>query len=427
MAGKGTDGSAIAHISRSLKKQNGVVAHCQDDPFVCAAASDSNGMCRDVLCALSNGGEKLYPHVFGPQSDRFAPDVKEALKEMKKHVDWASAESRAAFIDSVREYVNAAREDESLLNPDKKAHCYQCNKRCHVHCKRRRFTLVVAGTPCLDFCPWGGQQGITGEQMEHFTTLVAELLILSADFVILENSEQKTDGLHASCAEALQMEIITGIDTPKMWSIPVRRPRRYSFLWKGDRFDSDASFEEYVMIFGRSVAMRGDALMVSSEEEQQQYMRYLAEAHGEHFCADKDIQLKDILSQEEQKRVATHLTRIPLTQGMDYGFTSIDQTLKYSTLGPDVPSLTRSSKIMVLRSNGKHQVATPADHLVFQGEAVAPMGIANDDYPCYWRALLDSSKLSPKDVKKLAGNAMHMVSVGQFLLYVLASVKAKAV
>ena len=82
MAGKGTCGSALTHINRALEKHNLVPAGTSDG-FVCAAAIEEAKYCQQVLCAMQNGPEKIYPHVFGSLSSRISDEVRTTIENLK--------------------------------------------------------------------------------------------------------------------------------------------------------------------------------------------------------------------------------------------------------------------------------------------------------------------------------------------------------
>ena len=133
--------------------------------------------------------------------------------------------------------------------------------------------------------------------------LVAELKMMKPHLVLLENSEYKTRDQHQSCADALGMMMTTGIDNPTMWGVPVKRPRRYSWLWDPTTFNCDATFEHYTSLFRCSMIMTGPDLFLATETERQAYMRHLAAMHGDCFPRDKQLEPDDVLTCQEQTRI----------------------------------------------------------------------------------------------------------------------------
>ena len=422
MAGKGTCGSALTHINRALKKHD-VVPAGTIDGFVCASAIEEARHCLKVLCAMQNGPEKIYPHVFGSLSSRISDEVRMTIEKMKHaKASGDSPESSQTWRACLQEYLDAATHDGKYLDDSGVAFCHQCQQLCPVHMKTKRFTLVIAGTPCIDFASYGKQKGMVGEHMEQFLMFISELKMLKPHLILLENSEYKTLELHQSCADALGMRMVTGIDNPTMWSVPVKRPRRYSWLWDPSTFNCDATFDQYISFFSCSMVMTGPDLFLATELERQAYMRHLALAHGEKFPTGAHLQPDDILSGEEQARVREHMRdHYARYSGPNGSYvTGIEQKLGFASFGCEIPSLTKNAKIVSLQHNRDPIIATPAEHSIFQGEPLA-MASANDDYPCYWRSVVEDGSLSCWQLKHVAGNSMHMVSVGQFLFYCLSS------
>ena len=422
MAGNGTCGSALTHINRALEKHNLVPAGTKKS-FVCAAALDEAKHCLHVLCSMQNGPEKIYPHVFGSLSSRISDEVRTTIENLK-HARGSCDNSEAShtWVDCLQDYLTAATDDGIYFAPSGAAFCHQCQQLCPVHQKKKRFTLVIAGTPCVDFASYGKQKGMDGDNMEQFLMFVAELKVLKPHLVLLENSEYKTRDLHQSCADALGMMMTTGIDNPTMWSVPVKRPRRYSWLWDPTTFNCDATFDQYISFFNCSMAMTGPDLFLATEAERQAYMRHLAAAHGEIFSKDKQLEPDDVLSIEEQTRIKEHFRdHYRQYSGPNGSYvTGIEQKLAFASFGCEIPSLTKNAKVLSLKYAENPIIATPAEHSFFQGEPLA-IASTNDDYPCYWKSVVEDGSLNCWQLKHLAGNSMHMVSVGQLLFYCLSS------
>ena len=58
------------------------------------------------------------------------------------------------------------------------------------------------------------------------------------------------------------------------------------------------------------------------------------------------------------------------------------------------------------------------------GEAIKH-GIGDPDYPCLFKDLLESGELSPQEIVKMSGDAMHMASFGYFQLYCYSRLRSK--
>ena len=107
--------------------------------------------------------------------------------------------------------------------------------------------------------------------------------------------------------------------------------------------------------------------------------------------------------------------------------TTIDQSVKFASYGPVVPSLTKNSKVLSIKpGDGKVPatviVATPLEHMAFQGEAVFET-MTDDEYPSFLDGIFRDGSLKPWQIRSIAGNSMAMTAIGHFMFYCLPSVK----
>ena len=255
--------------------------------------------------------------------------------------------------------------------------------------------------------------------------------------MFLENSHLCPERFHADLAASLNMGCISGIENTHRRGVPVRRPRRFTFCWNLTKFRCDGSFVEYDRMFDRSCQMSGKDLWGSTTFERQTYMRDLAKTHGDHFHPDVKITLTDVLTGAEQERLREHRvsrslhvpTHDPRANvcGLDGSyFTNVDQHTEYVSSGCFIPCLTKHSKVVSLPIDEAPELATPRESLVFMSEnccgGLQPF-YHQIRYPCLFQDWLDSDQISAHKQKEMAGNAMHMISIGQFMLYCLSSLE----
>ena len=180
-------------------------------------------------------------------------------------------------------------------------------------------------------------------------------------------------------------------------------------------------------MFDRYCKLSGQELMLSGEYARQAYMRELAKGRGDHFHEDRTLKLEDVLSGGEQERLNQHFGYTSDGQiedprisrcGLDGAyFTNIDQNNTHVSSGRFIPTLTKHSKVLSLPVAGHMKIATPLESLIFMGENCSLAPNVGDRYPCLFQEVLNDDKIPGNKLRELAGNAMHMISIGQFMMY----------
>ena len=133
---------------------------------------------------------------------------------------------------------------------------------------------------------------------------------------------------------------------------------------------------------------------------------------------DHKVSLRDVLTPPQLNVLEQHLQMKPLYESSTGVYiTDISKSATHVSSGPLVPTMLKGS--MMLALIGDEVIPfTLREQLLIMGEAVYPE-LFGDDYTCLWLDTLESGRISPNQVRGLAGNAMHLASLGLFQLYCL--------
>ena len=230
------------------------------------------------------------------------------------------------------------------------------------------FIIVNAGSCCEDFARYGVHYGFGGHRMKEWNLFLTELRVLQPNIVFLENVDSCPEELHRQAADDLNMSMISGIDYPHLKSLPNRRARRFSMLWDPNIFKFDGSFEDFEKITSRQRVLTGDVYLISTYEERQLYYRRIAERKRLHYASDKQLALGDIMTDEEMKKLKMHedvMVRFQDPSHFTY-IADINCSFHFFTGGPVVPTITKSTRLVSLRSEG-HILWTPQEQLAAMG------------------------------------------------------------
>ena len=249
--------------------------------------------------------------------------------------------------------------------------------------------------------------------MDDWVCFISEMHVLKPDVIWLEITEYTPEEFHGNAAKSLDMKMISGIDNPARISCPSRRPRRHSFLW-GERVDFKGSFAEYESIFTRASVLTGEDVLFETDPEHQLYMREVAEKQKKFFPVEYKLTLSDVLSPSAARFFNEHLDEMRHKANLDGVYiTDLEQKPSRVSSGALVPTLVKHGTLVSLR--GEPKMYNPKEHLFIVGESLHPE--YNDDYGCYFMDVLDDPEVNGPFLKKISGNAMHMISMGCFMLY----------
>ena len=208
---------------------------------------------------------------------------------------------------------------------------------------------------------------------------------------------------------------------PSLFGLPVTRDRKYMvFLSRRlewcDAVHTVGVQEAFRKLFARPVVMRGDELLRAPDAAVDDFVRSLAVARGlppvgpggvawSCYLAMSSASKQSVRDHEESLAAAGFAQRAAV-------LTNIAQ--RASHMGPVlsgfVPALLRSSLLWSFR---KRRLVLPAEHLELQGYNLW----GNEDRRSVVAALLPS--LRSTSLKSLAGNAMHIQSIGSVLMFVV--------
>ena len=265
--GKGSDETASRELNEVLKK------HDMPEMFRSCAAWDSSALCQRVLTASTTHGSKVderlfeYNHVFGDFQDHLHPDLAEYYATLEEANQGAFDSKQAATKVMLEEYKNCLVHavDSSSLFPNKSptGHCSVHAQQCPLFDVESAEELVhkakkmkpsspwrkvsplvgaVAGTSCEDFSRYGKRLGEVGPKMRSFLSFAAIVQQREFDWLALENVESFPEQLLSEHFKGY--EFITGVLSPLDLGWPIRRPRRYSFGWRANKFRFMGSWDD---------------------------------------------------------------------------------------------------------------------------------------------------------------------------------------
>jgi hypothetical protein len=173
---------------------------------------------------------------------------------------------------------------------------------------------------------------------------------------------------------------------------------------------------EFMQIFGCNLGADGDVFLQAPMERRAAVLRAMAE-NQQNFISEADslsapIPLSLVLTAREVGRLQSHMENYEENYTPNAAYiTDLDQNLSYTTVGPTIPTLVTHGKLYSVSAG---QFFIGEEHLLIQGENVFD-GQGPKDFPCHFKSALPA--LSQSQLKHLAGNAMHLPSVGLWLIY----------
>ena len=176
-------------------------------------------------------------------------------------------------------------------------------------------------------------------------------------------------------------------------------------------------------MFTRASVLTGEVFLFETDPERQLYMREVAEKQKKFFPEDYQLKLSDVLSPSAARFFNEHLDEMRHKANLDGVYiTDLEQKPSRVSSGALVPTLVKHGTLVSLR--GEPKMYTPKEHLFIVGESLHPE--YNDDYGCYFMDVLDDPEVNGPFLKKISGNAMHMISMGCFMLYCMSRLELRA-
>ena len=166
---------------------------------------------------------------------------------------------------------------------------------------------------------------------------------------------------------------------------------------------------------GRAVVLTADDFLLAPDEVRQSSMRAWAAKRGHHFGKDTQVPLEAVLTGKEVVRLQKHKEAFATRSSVSGCYcTDLEQNVGWCGASPYTPCLVRHAKLV---SINKEKMYVPQEHLAIMGEPIYMDPSKTDYAPCFFQGLIDNGRISPNQQKQLAGNAMHIPSMGSWMLY----------
>ena len=211
-----------------------------------------------------------------------------------------------------------------------------------------------------------------------------------------------------------------GLANPVNYGRPTSRTRLYMFGWLKSKWTSSASFEEFEDIYKERCQLTFDDYLLESDDVRNAEMHTIAAKRGHCFPEGTVVTLENALTPHQLQRKLQHESL--WDQESAYG-TDLDHSVGYATAGRHVPCLESTGTIA---SISQQKLMTPKQHLVVPGEPIFSEVHACSG-PCLFQGVLDGKPptVSGAELKRLAGQSMHMHILAPFLLYNLSLLRPK--
>ena len=278
---------------------------------------------------------------------------------------------------------------------------------------------MIWGSSCQDFCHRGLHEGDGGQHMRAHLISICSLLEHKPDFFVFEFSYHGPRN-HVSKHIDDFYTSFCGIASPADFGRPTSRHRLYMFGWLDERWSSTGTFEEFEAIFKDNCELGFDDYLLESDAVRNRELRAAAAKKGNVFEEGADVSIEDALTPHQLQRFIQHKA---LWNGDDHYGTDLDHNVGFATAGRCVPCLESTGTIV---STSQDKIMTAKEHLLVQGEPVFPE-VQEFNGPCLFQTMLDKDPplLTSAELKRLAGQSMHLYIVSAFILYGLSTMTAK--
>ncbi|CAE7778137.1 unnamed protein product [Symbiodinium sp. CCMP2592] len=279
----------------------------------------------------------------------------------------------------------------------------------------------VAGIICYDFSPMGAGKRFLGNSAIPFLIWARERLCSQEDFFVVEcvtNFDDET--LAELLADSYQMHTLRAC--PSLFGLPVTRDRKYmvflarrSLVWC-DAVNSVGPQEAFRKLFARPVVMRGDELLRAPDAAVHDFVSSLAVARGLPESGSGSVAWSCYLAMSPANRqsVRDHEQSLQAAGFAEQAAVLTNIAQRASHMGPVLsgfaPALLRSSLLWSFRLR---RIVLPAEHLELQGYSLW----GNEERRSVVSDVLPSLRSS--SLRSLAGNAMHIQSIGSVLMFVV--------
>jgi hypothetical protein len=287
---------------------------------------------------------------------------------------------------------------------------------------RKVIVFWTMGNSCQDFAQYGGQDGVAGQHMTDYNSVVCQVLANKPDLVLLENNKNFPASLLNTDLGDMY-HVVRFESKPSVGGFPAHRGRAYFALALKIKWSFTGSNEEFLRIFSEAPMLDADDLLCASDDERTKLHLKLAADQGNVYDGNTPIEKVAIhhCMPASQRRTYDKHKETQATGCNIKGtyVADLEQNFGWSSSGPCGPCLVTHGKIV---SISKGKVFTAKEHLAMMGEAVYP-DLVGQGGECLFQHVLDNNELSDAVIKRIAGQGMHLHYLTPLMVYALACLK----
>ena len=432
-SGIGTAELAAAHIAKAVEAQEDIRAK-----LIVQRAGDMNHRCREVLqhhSELSRPG-CVHKDMLERMPERLMKRLKRLharhLIQVKQRIGKGEKKSEV-YNNQGRKFMRQAVKfvfQDNVHVSEVVAHCEVHDKDCAVLPglpKKLKAAMVgnIAGVNCYDWSSMGAMMKWLGPSVFAFLCWARERVLArqQEQFAIVECVIGFDDEFLAEIFDG-HFSLTTLRITPTMLGDPIQRHRKYMILFSDSsklqwhpsilKFGSpQAAFEK---LFARNIIMDCDERLRAPAEDIASNHKVLAVRRGmpEVRRSGRNWTGFQILTPALKTAVRFHEQVIQENEGTlkNPYVVNLHQSPNYVRTNRGVASaLLRTSRLW---SVNKRRLLHPLEYLELQGLNIWD----NDEFQCEFASAL--RQLSERQVRQMAGNAMHLRVVGVAIMFCLA-------
>lgn len=260
--------------------------------------------------------------------------------------------------------------------------------------------------------------------MESFLLWAAEVRTQKPDGVLHEITVIGTSDLlseHLGDIFGIESFIISPLSDG--W--PGKRPRRYCILWNLETTVFDGSNVEYLNMFGVRPALTGSAFLLEDPEVRRKYQLKRAAGHGFHWRPNEvpeNVPASTQFTASELLRLEDAMTNLEWSMGQDgTAIVDVEQNDRFCRPGPFFPCMVKHGTLVHLPSK---QIFSIRECLALMGEPLFEPLRKACGHPCLFEHVVD--EIPETALKRIAGNAQHVCSIGSLAMYMFACLRLKA-
>jgi len=348
--------------------------------FLIDRARDVNKTCIKILsscpdnpCVFGNILDTLTPPslsrlnaVVDGCKERLLLEVNEALK--KGSSSTCAPEDHLALMKSAtKEMVQkvAGLLQRGELDLETEDNCFQHNRRCPVDRKSvlllSMLSIWMAGNPCQSWSSLGNRLGAFGNCFKALVAWCVNVMKARPHVVI----QECTVGFALWILETLlgsAYDMFTKVVCPTMVGLPTHRPREYCvFALRGKvKVHFSIIDKEFEQLCFRKCVAEGDVYFMAPKSERVDHLNQLA--HNRHLPSHPAWSLSQVLAPGKRMRLEQSmlLAKQPKLAGRRSLITNINANAERGQVSTVVPTLLRSSELVLIRSPKLEEVADDA-------------------------------------------------------------------